>query len=169
VLKTIETTFETELNRIVYAKVASGEYPDPIAQVSDAEQRAELIGLKAGTIARPATKPGYLNRLAQLEAQIKGIAAQNKQINVDNAAARKAVDDKFSADIAEAKLDEENLMAAIRAYRNYLLAQTDWTQNSDNKLTGTLKQAWKDHRQALRDLPENVVDPLNPVWPTPPA
>ena len=31
------------------------------------------------------------------------------------------------------------------------------------------KQAWLDYRQALRDLPANTTDPLNPVWPEAPT
>jgi len=165
----METTLETELNRIVYAKVARGEYPEPVAQVSDAEQRAELTGLKAGMIERPATKLEYINRLAQLEAQIKGIAAQNEQINSDNAAARKAVDDKFSSDIATAKLDEENLWDAVRGYRNYLLAQSDWTQLPDSPLTESKKAEWQENRRALRDITETFKNPSEVVFPTPPS
>jgi len=169
VLKTIETTFETELNRIVYAKVVRGEYPDPVAYVSDAEQREELAGLRAGTIDRPATKLGYINRLAQLEAQIKDIAKRNEQIDIENTAARKAIDDKYIADIAAAKLEEVNLMAAVRSYRNYLISQCDWTQIPDAPLTVEQKTAWQEYRQALRDIPQNYATAAAVVWPTPPA
>lgn len=55
---------------------------------------------------------------------------------------------------------------ALRAKRNQLLAESDWTVMSD---TPTSTAAWKTYRQALRDLPANTTDPFNPVWPTPPA
>ena len=39
----------------------------------------------------------------------------------------------------------------IRRARDAELAQTDWRAVKDR----TMSQAWKDHRQALRDLPQN--------------
>lgn len=54
----------------------------------------------------------------------------------------------------------------LRAERNVLLAASDWTVLSDSP---TSTAAWKAYRQQLRDLPANTTDPLNPVWPTPPA
>lgn len=56
--------------------------------------------------------------------------------------------------------------AALRSRRDVLLASSDWTVLAD---TPTNTAAWKAYRQALRDLPANTSDPLNPVWPTPPA
>ena len=32
-----------------------------------------------------------------------------------------------------------------------------------------IKNAWATYRNQLRDLPENTVDPLNPIWPSIPA
>jgi hypothetical protein len=54
----------------------------------------------------------------------------------------------------------------LRAERNRLLAACDWTVLAD---TPTSTASWKAYRQELRDLPANTTDPLNPVWPTPPA
>lgn len=54
----------------------------------------------------------------------------------------------------------------LRAERNRLLAESDWTVLAD---TPTPTAAWKTYRQALRDLPGNTTDPFNPVWPTPPS
>ena len=45
------------------------------------------------------------------------------------------------------------------------LAETDWMANSDV----TMSDEWKTYRQALRDLPANTSDPLNPTWPTKPS
>jgi hypothetical protein len=56
--------------------------------------------------------------------------------------------------------------AALRFKRNELLIESDWTVLTD---TPTTTAAWKAYRQALRDLPANTTDPLNVVWPTPPA
>jgi hypothetical protein len=54
----------------------------------------------------------------------------------------------------------------LRSNRDNLLANSDWTVLSDSP---TSTAAWKTYRQALRDLPANTTDPLNPVWPTPPS
>ena len=58
------------------------------------------------------------------------------------------------------------LMAALRAERNALLAASDWTQAPDAPTTNSA--AWKVYRQALRDLPEQTVYPNAPQWPTAP-
>ncbi len=52
----------------------------------------------------------------------------------------------------------------LRRVRNNKLAETDWMANSDV----TMSNAWKTYRQALRDLPANTSDPVNPTWPTKP-
>ena len=53
----------------------------------------------------------------------------------------------------------------LRAKRNQLLAETDWTANSDV----TMSNEMTTYRQALRDLPANTADPANPSWPTKPG
>lgn len=54
----------------------------------------------------------------------------------------------------------------VRAQRNALLKQSDWTQLPDVPLA--TKEAWATYRQALRDI-TNQPDPLNIVWPVPPG
>ena len=39
----------------------------------------------------------------------------------------------------------------VRRYRDLALAKTDWLAVKDR----TMSQAWKDYRQALRDLPQD--------------
>lgn len=58
--------------------------------------------------------------------------------------------------------------ADVRAERNRRLYDCDWTQGNDSPLTGQEKQAWKDYRQALRDVPQDFDDPGDVVWPTKP-
>ena len=54
----------------------------------------------------------------------------------------------------------------IRRARDAELAQTDWRAVKDR----TMSQAWKDHRQALRDLPQNHTEANDAAdaWPVPP-
>ena len=56
-------------------------------------------------------------------------------------------------------------MREIKIERNRLLAACDWTQLPDVPIT--IKTAWAEYRQQLRDLPANC-DINNPVWPTEP-
>ena len=69
-------------------------------------------------------------------------------------------------------LDDSAVLAQawrdLRARRNTLLATSDWTQLQDARLSLEKKQAWVDYRQALRDLPETVTDPMAVVWPLAP-
>lgn len=52
----------------------------------------------------------------------------------------------------------------IRAQRNYELKSTDWRAVKDR----TMSQAWKDYRQALRDLPQTYESANDAAdnWPT---
>ena len=64
---------------------------------------------------------------------------------------------------------QEDIDAAwktLRAQRDAKLAASDWTQLADAPVDAS---AWADYRQALRDVPANTTDPLNPVWPASPA
>ena len=73
---------------------------------------------------------------------------------------------------AEAARDAAALAAAwdaMRAERNRRLSACDYTQLADAPLDAGQKAAWASHRQDLRDLPENTVDPLSPSWPSEPA
>ena len=54
----------------------------------------------------------------------------------------------------------------IRAMRDQELDATDWRAVKDR----TMSQAWKDYRQALRDLPQNHAEANDAAdnWPEPP-
>ena len=54
----------------------------------------------------------------------------------------------------------------LRKFRDDLLEQTDWRAVKDR----TMSQAWKDYRQALRDLPQNYEDANDAAdnWPVMP-
>lgn len=66
-------------------------------------------------------------------------------------------------------LQQQEIDAAwvyLKAERTRRLYATDWTQVPDAPVDSLV---WSEYRQALRDLPDNTADPLNPVWPTPPV
>ena len=127
-------TIDGQINQIVWQKVKRGEYPVPTPLVSDEVQRKELADLRAERIQRPPTKKEYFQLITTLQTEINSIEMQNKQITLDNSAARKAVDDKFDTDIAAAKLDEVNIGQALCNCINYQLNQTEWYVVKDNGL-----------------------------------
>jgi len=62
--------------------------------------------------------------------------------------------------------DLSQLYVDIRRKRNALLAASDWTQLEDSR---ERKDVWAKYRQELRDLPNNLTDPTQVVWPAPPS
>lgn len=54
----------------------------------------------------------------------------------------------------------------LRVERNAKLAASDWTQAPDAPTANAA--AWKQYRQALRDLPAQWTYPNAPQWPTAP-
>lgn len=160
--------YENELTEIVYKVVPRPEYPEPIATL-DTEIAAKREEIKALHETRPATKQEYLLQLAALRGELTDLIERNNQIRADNAAARAAVDAAYQASVEAAKLDPENQWAAIRAVRDRLLAECDWTQIPDVPLTEEQKEAWRTYRQALRDIPQMYVSIDDIVWPVPPS
>ena len=72
------------------------------------------------------------------------------------------------------ELDNAEAMKLLRIERDRLLTTTDWRASSDL----TLSDAWKNYRQALRDLPASASPTLNSDydldkssvnWPTKPS
>jgi hypothetical protein len=57
----------------------------------------------------------------------------------------------------------------IRNERNGRLMTSDWTQLADAPLSEENVEAWRDHRQQLRDIPASALAPEDVVWPSPPA
>lgn len=65
--------------------------------------------------------------------------------------------------VADAKWEQ------IRVKREPLMRDTDWTQMPDVQLTAEKKAEFADYRQALRDIPQNVGNPDDVVWPEKPV
>lgn len=87
------------------------------------------------------------------------------EIDLDCAA---IVDGEVISDPSLEAAKIESQWNALRAQRNSKLSACDWTQLSDSPLDATMKANWATYRQALRDLPENTVDPTSPSWPAEP-
>lgn len=57
----------------------------------------------------------------------------------------------------------------VRVIRNSRLKSCDYTQLSDVPMTAQEKSDWATYRQALRNLPQNTVNPFDVSWPVQPA
>lgn len=53
----------------------------------------------------------------------------------------------------------------IRAQRDKLLADTDWTQTLDAPIDAATREAMRTYRQALRDVPQQDGFPADVQWP----
>ena len=53
----------------------------------------------------------------------------------------------------------------VRAQRNGMLSNSDWTQIADSPADA---DAWATYRQELRDIPQTYSRVSEVVWPTPP-
>lgn len=56
----------------------------------------------------------------------------------------------------------------IRAHRDALLLESDWTQMPDSPLSSEGKALWLAYRQRLRDLPNVYATPDDVAWPIKP-
>lgn len=56
----------------------------------------------------------------------------------------------------------------FRLERNRRLAECDWVAIRAFTTDTPVPEEWKTYMQALRDLPANTDDPVNPAWPVAP-
>lgn len=85
------------------------------------------------------------------------INGQSVQFTADEEAARDAEEAAWAAGANDRKASK------LRKERNAKLAATDWMASSDV----TLSTAWRDYRQALRDVPSQLPGAI--TWPTEPS
>jgi hypothetical protein len=57
----------------------------------------------------------------------------------------------------------------VKADRDKMIASTDWVVTKSAEEGTQVPQAWKDYRQALRDIPTQEGFPFTVTWPTLPA
>lgn len=67
--------------------------------------------------------------------------------------------------------ERENQFELLRQERDRRLQASDWTDtvSARKRLSQDVQDAWDAYRMALRDLPDNTVDPTNVEWPVPPT
>jgi hypothetical protein len=68
-------------------------------------------------------------------------------------------------------LSGKETLRLLRAQRDHLLRESDWTQLMDSPLSTRRRDQWKVYRQSLRDLPGTVGGKKlhEVVWPRRPA
>ena len=66
----------------------------------------------------------------------------------------------------EQALEPEKKLSALRLERDFLLGQSDWTQNRDVTLSNDAD--WKTYRQALRDITKTYKTLEDVKWPEKP-
>lgn len=71
-----------------------------------------------------------------------------------------------SAEYHEPQITEAQLASRVRGERDQKLREADWTVLPDAPITD--EQAWRDYRQALRDVPQQDGFPHDVTWPTTP-
>lgn len=66
---------------------------------------------------------------------------------------------------------EAEAWVKLRLERDRLLLLSDWTDTdaAKQRLSPDMQNRWASYREALRDLPENTSDPLDPTWPEAPT
>ena len=67
----------------------------------------------------------------------------------------------------DAAVTQKN-MEDLRAMRNQMLTDTDWTQSADSPLTDSQKTSWATYRQSLRDITDSATSLDDVTWPTKP-
>ena len=83
------------------------------------------------------------------------------------------ITDDYKLDVTSKKFREDyrrHYISDILDLRDKKLADTDWTRLDDINMDNLTSNAWKEYRQKLRDLPENIeygenVDSLPVTWP----
>jgi hypothetical protein len=76
------------------------------------------------------------------------------------------VDGKWTQTWRVVQLPENQATVNVRAKRNQLLADSDWTQLADSPVD---KDAWAVYREVLRNLPEQAGFPYSVQWPVSPS
>lgn len=72
----------------------------------------------------------------------------------------------FVAPVIDPATQHGHEMAVLRALRDALLAQSDWTQLADAPLSENQRTAWADYRALLRALPQTFgQDPAAAILP----
>lgn len=112
------------------------------------------------------------NRVAGRNALLQAGLPADQAATIEPVRLVKLTAEDVALAVTDAAAGVVSAMAAVRSHRDALLGLCDWVELPTNKdrltAAGTM-DAWLTYRQALRDFPGTVGDPLNPpVWPVAP-
>jgi hypothetical protein len=162
-------TRETDLiiKQVIDGAIKTRVYPVPVATIEGEimSVQNQIDDLKTNRVERPSTKAEYLALIDQLEAQHNDLISQNNQIIESNRVAAEAAAISFKTEVDLLIQSPPVRWMVIRAERNTLLQESDWTQVSDTPLSKVVCDSWKVYRQQLRDIPQTFVNPDDVVWP----
>lgn len=74
----------------------------------------------------------------------------------------------FAEPAAPPEPTAEQLAESARLQRDNMLRACDWTVLTDVPMDDTMRSAWSNYRQALRDVPAQAGFPTTITWPTAP-
>jgi|YNPBryunderm2012_1023409.scaffolds.fasta_scaffold62590_1 hypothetical protein len=120
----------------------------------DNDTRIEIVDRSAGIIldAQPLTA----ELLAQVRAQLAAINEQQRMYAYLPPPEVGRME-QHEPPKPNRRPHEITVMRWLREERNRLLAESDWTQMPDAPLDERTRQAWREYRQALRDLPQRLL------------
>lgn len=78
------------------------------------------------------------------------------------------VDGQWTLFMVAEDIPQSSAESAVRAYRDDLLTNSDWTQMPDGPLSDAAKTEWANYRQQLRDVTSQAEFPYDVTWPTKP-
>lgn len=104
---------------------------------------------------------GLVHKQLQIDITLDGDGLPIHDISIDSVA-------QVTADTNKAQEELDTKYAEMRAERNRLLTECDYTQLNDAPIDDTKKAEYVTYRQALRDLPSTIVDIDNFSYPTKP-
>ena len=119
----------------------------------------------------PLLTEAVLNELGA-DVILEGAQAQPTRYQIGFRDGVEQVDGKWFTKYSVSDLDADGIVAkdaeqakSVRATRNSLIAECDWTQVEDSPVD---KAAWATYRQALRDLTLQAGFPFDVTYPTKP-
>jgi len=152
---------------MAYVKITNGTidtYPYSVGQLRrDNPQTSFPKRIPDEMLAAWGVYPVTFTEAPSIDERIQKIEQDDAPVNVNGAWLVGWT--TFSKTAEEVQEYDDNAAAQVRAERNALLAESDWTQIPDAPVD---QAAWRTYRQALRDITAQASFPYNITWPTKP-
>lgn len=165
--KDVSGRYEAALNEIAWSGV-SRIHPGYTPRIIDKiyAKNEELNRVRRHPEGR--TKQDWLSLVDKIKGELSDLIAQDDKIVVDNAQIDITYQTDMTKDAEKRKQTPETQLEAVRAVRNALLNESDWTQCKDAPISAKKDDAWVLYRNKLRDLTANCKSASEIKWPEPP-